>query len=271
VVSLSCIISLRIVRTEDDEVSGFHRISIYLRPATDNPGKTMENGMQTLLIVLIGLVLILAGALWLVVRGKIRKVGVSLDSGLSYMRSIGQLSVFKVITKEIVTELDHSWGEFGRKYLSWVLSERKMAMIFEIEIDFRYDLRSSSFQILPDGEGGYRFRMPPVFHDTHIRDIRFYDEQQSRLLPWLVPDLLNGFFAGRFSEEDKNRLVAAARSHAQEQAAELIRNIRPDFENSARSTLSSIARAFGVQEVEFDFPEQETGELEISLAGKLVA
>ena len=231
----------------------------------------MENGMTLIVLILLGLVLLLAGILWLVLKGKVRKVGINVSSGLSYMRSIGHLSVFKVITKEIVTELDHSWGDFGKKYLTWVVSERKMAMIFEIEIDFRYDLRSPEFQITPVSEKHYAFQMPPVFYDTHIRDIRFYDEQQSKLMPWLLPDLLNGFFSGRFSEDDKNRLVAAARSHAQDQAAELIRNIQPDFENSARSTLGSIARAFGVEQIDFHFPAQETSSLDIKMAGKLVA
>ena len=51
-------------------------------------------------------------------------------SSIERLRAIGQLSAYKVMTKEIVTETDHSWGEIGARYLSWVLSNKKMAMIF---------------------------------------------------------------------------------------------------------------------------------------------
>lgn len=231
--------------------------------------------MDTTLAILFGIALCLllmaVGALLLNWFRRADRQRPAVQAGLSYMRSIGHLSVFKVITKEIVTELDHSWGDFGKKYLSWVFTERKMAMVFEIEIDFRYDLRSPDFQITARDAGGYDVFMPPCHFDTHIRDIRFYDEQQSKLLPWLLPDLLNTFFSGRFSEEDKNRLVAAAKSHAQEQADQLIDNIRPDFENSARQTLQSIARAFGVTDLDFQFPPQNTGTMDIKVVGRLVA
>ena len=66
---------------------------------------------------------------------------------LEGMRAVGELSVFKVITKEIVTETDYSFGEFGRKYLRWAFTQKKLAMIFEFQIDFRYDLRSPQFSI----------------------------------------------------------------------------------------------------------------------------
>jgi Fe-S cluster assembly iron-binding protein IscA len=79
----------------------------------------------------------------------------STDSHISLegMRAVGELSVFKAITKEIVTETDYSFGEFGRKYLRWAFSQKKLAMIFEFQIDFRYDLRSSQFVIQNDARG----------------------------------------------------------------------------------------------------------------------
>ena len=70
-----------------------------------------------------------------------------LHSSLEGMRAVGELSVFKAITKEIVTETDYSFGDFGRKYLRWAFSQKKLAMIFEFQIDFRYDLRSPEFAI----------------------------------------------------------------------------------------------------------------------------
>ena len=170
-------------------------------------------GTVALVIFLSVVVIVLLVGLLVILRRRKPGSSISIHSSIQHMRSIGHLSVFKVITKEIVTQTDHSWGEFGAKYLSWAISGKKMAMIFEFEIDFRYDLRRPEFQIKESSESGYTISMPPCFHEAHIRDIRFYDEQRSRFLPWLLPDLVSGFLGGRFTEADKNRLVDAARSH----------------------------------------------------------
>ena len=174
------------------------------------------------------------------------------------MRSIGHLSVYRAFTREIVTETDHSWGDFGRKYLSWILSSRKMAMIFEFEIDFRYDLRDPNFLIESVDDEQVEIRMPACRCETRIRDIRFYDEQRSRLLPWLLPDLVNGFLGDDFREDDRNRLVRAARSHAESRAMALVRDIQPEVLASAKATLESLARGFGIRVVEISFAEGNT-------------
>ncbi len=154
------------------------------------------------------------------------------DAGIEQLKAIGELSVFKALTKEIVTEVDHTWGEFGRKYLSWILSNKKMAMIFAFEIDFRYDLRSPDFQIEVNGAECV-FRMPPCQYKINIRDIQFYDEQKSRLIPWLLPDLLNTLFTDGFTEQDRNRLKDAARNSARRQAGSLIGQLGSEVEQSA--------------------------------------
>ena len=178
---------------------------------------------------------------------------VSVHASIQELKAIGQLSVFKVLTKEIVTEVDHAWGEIGKRYLSWILSNKKMAMIFMFEIDFRYDLRSPAFQIV-ESDDGFLFRMPPCLRETSIRDIHFYDEQKSKLIPWLFPDLVNSVFGSGFTEEDRNRLKDAARKAAESQSEELISTLGSEVEQSAKQTLESLARAFGVQNVRFEFP-----------------
>ncbi len=180
----------------------------------------------------------------------------AVDSSIEKLKAIGELSVFKALTKEIVTEVDHSWGEFGRKYLSWILSNKKMAMIFAFEIDFRYDLRSPDFQVEIKG-GECVFKMPPCRHEINIRDIQFYDEQKSRLVPWLLPDLLNTLFTDGFTEQDRNRLKDAARNNARRQAALLIGQLGSEVEHSAQQTLGSLARAFGLAQTSFVFPRQD--------------
>lgn len=200
------------------------------------------------------LVLAIAFALWRRRRSR-RSHGhnISVHSSIQELKAIGQLSVFKVLTKEIVTEVDHTWGDIGKKYLSWILSGKKMAMIFMFEIDFRYDLRSADFKII-ESDGGFVFRMPPCLREISIRDINFYDEQKSKLIPWLLPDLLNSVFGSGFTEEDRNRLKDAAKKAAQSQSEELISTLSSEVEQSAKQTLTALARAFGAAHVRFEFP-----------------
>ena len=221
-------------------------------------------------LILVGAVAAIAvgGFLWVLFRRK-RSPAISIYSSIQHMRSIGHLSVFKVITKEIVTQMDHSWGDVGTKYLSWVLSGKKMAMIFEFEMDFRYDLRRPDFRIEPTEEGGYVISMPPCFHEAHIRDIRFYDEQRARFLPWLLPDLISGFMGGRFTETEKNRLVEAAKHHAEEQAVTLIEGLQSEVQNSAKATLTSISKALGADNVTFSFASQARPDVQVDMADEL--
>jgi hypothetical protein len=205
---------------------------------------------------------LIAGALgggvgWLFARrGKHAANDTHAHTSLEGMRAVGELSVFKAITKEIVTETDYSFGEFGRKYLRWAFSQKKLAMIFEFQIDFRYDLRSPEFSIdSGDGADGRsaRLHLPPVKAEISVRSLRFYDEQRSKLMPWLLPDLLNGAFGPGFTEEDKNRLLEGAAAHAKSHAHALIEQLRPEVEASARATLIPLAQALGVRNAQLSF------------------
>ncbi|MEA2067604.1 MAG: DUF4230 domain-containing protein [Verrucomicrobiota bacterium] len=217
--------------------------------------------------------LVVVGALWVWLKAKRNRPvqEIRVFSSIEKLRAIGHLSVYKVLTKEIVTETDHTWGEFGNRYLGWVLSSKKMAMIFEFEIDFRFNLQSPLFEIKEKGGSAYSITMPPCDYEVHIRDIRFYDEQGAKLLPWLLPDLLNGFISDGFSEEDKNKLVDAAKSHAEKQALELINNIQSDVQKSAKSTLESISRAFGATDIEFAFSTQKPTEVAIEVSDNIAS
>jgi hypothetical protein len=219
------------------------------------------------LTVVVGLVLFF----WFRKKSRSPAKETRIFSSIERLRAIGQLSAYKVMTKEIVTETDHSWGEVGARYLSWVLSNKKMAMIFEFVIDFSYNLKSPKFEIKETGTSQYIISMPPCDYEVHIRDIRFYDEQGSKLFPWLLPDLLNGFLGNGFSEEDKNKLVNAAKNHAEQQALELINNIQSEVQQSAKSTLESISRAFGATDLEFEFTSQPATAVEVEVSDKIAS
>lgn len=173
------------------------------------------------------------------------------------LRSVGELVVFKIITKEIVTQADHWFGEWGKKYFQWLASTKKMAMIFEFDIDFRYNLRSSDFVIHAEGESNYRLKMPRCFYEIYIRDISFYDEQNAKLLPWLLPDLLNRAFGPGFNESEKNRLKEEARRQAEQMAKTFAEKMQSEVQNSAKQTLEALAKGFGANEVVVDFSDSE--------------
>ena len=217
--------------------------------------------------------LVVVAVFWLGL--KLRRSGpvqeTRISSNIEQLRAIGQLSVYRVRIQEIVTETDHSWGEFGKRYLRWVLSSKKMAMIFEFDIDFVYNLQSPLFEIEEPSGSVCSVTMPPCDYQVSIRDIRFYDEQGAKFLPWLLPDLLNGFLGDRFSVEDKNKLVEAAKGHTEDQAVKLINDIQSEVQASAESTLRSISKAFGVTDVEFRFGNQPPTAVAVSVSDELVA
>ncbi|MDH3982294.1 MAG: hypothetical protein OES84_05260 [Kiritimatiellaceae bacterium] len=79
---------------------------------------------MTEFLIGMGVMLVLAVAFWIFLKVKKNKPAqeIRIFSSIEQLKAIGQLSVYKVLTKEIVTETDHTWGEFGNRYLSWVLS-----------------------------------------------------------------------------------------------------------------------------------------------------
>jgi Protein of unknown function (DUF4230) len=215
--------------------------------------------MDTLL-TLFSLVFMLAlggGIGWWFSRAKRQPEAPVIHSTLEEIRAVGELSAFKAITKEIITETGHTFGDFGRKYLSWAFSKKKLCMIFEFEMDFRYDLRRTDCEISNEimSTGGRRavIVMPPCAVSVGIRNLYFYDEQRAKMLPWLLPSLIGEAFGSGFDEADKNRLIASAKSHATLEAEKLAVQLRDEVERSARGTLSALALSLGSKEVAISF------------------
>ena len=210
---------------------------------------------------------VVCAAFWLALRG--RRKGRSrphIHASIEELRSVGELVVFKIITKEIVAAAEHWLGQWGKKYFQWLASTKKMVMIFEFEIDFRYNLRSSDFAVEPLGVKKYRLKMPKCFYQIHIRDITFYDEQSAKFLPWLVPDLLNRAFGAGFSEEDKNHLKEEARQQAGRMAEEFVSKMQSEVQNSAKQTIETLAKAFGAESVVVDFSDSRLVQLKVESA-----
>ena len=59
-----------------------------------------------------------------------------------------------------------------------VFSQKKLAMIFEFQIDFRYDLHSPQFSIV-NTESAAQLTLPPLRAEISVRSLCFYDAQRS--------------------------------------------------------------------------------------------
>ena len=216
---------------------------------------------QPLTVVLLSLLCgaLFAGVLMLLFRrkGGAKSLEIRAVAAIEELKAIGVLSVFKAVTKEIVTARDHSLGDLGKRYLEWLITSKKMAMIFEFDIDFQYDLRDPSFAVQEDGPGRYRLRMPRCDYVVHVRNVTFYDEQGGKLLPIILPDAINKILGGGFNEVDRNKLLEAAKGQAEALAENLARRLSSEVQTSARQTMEMLAKSFGAQSVQVVFPDAE--------------
>jgi hypothetical protein len=180
------------------------------------------------------------------------------------MKSVGELVVFKAFTKEIVTTAENWLGKVGKRYLTWLMSNMKMAMVFQFEINFWYDLKSPDFKVTDAGQDRFMIAMPKCLYNINIKDISFYDEQSAKLLDWLLPPLISRVFSKDFTEEDKNRLKDEAKMQASSMANQLIEQLSSEIEKSARQTMEMLAKSFGAESVVLDFSESQLLEKEVT-------
>ena len=208
-----------------------------------------------------GLVVALVALItWRIGRRKPKRNGstdVTFQSFVTSMRAVGELSVFRIMTKEVITASDHWFGEFGKRYLNWLLSEQRMTLIIEFDVDFRYDLTDPAFHIERTGDQSFRIELPPSRHEVLIRDMRIHSEDKPELLPWLMPDLLGRFFTGGFSVEAKNKLIAETRQEASRFAGALVQKTNVEAQASATRTLTMLAQGLGAWHVDFVFRTAE--------------
>lgn len=219
----------------------------------------MDNVIMLFSGALFGVIII--ALVWFMKRTKNRgPANVEVFATIEKMESLGTLNVYKVVTKEIVTASDHIFGNFGEKYLRWLISNKKLAMIFTFDIDFSYNLKDPQFSIEAVDEGRYLFKMPPCRYSLSIKDISFYDEQNGKLLPWLLPDLVSGVFSDGFDENDRNALIKEAKKQVSAIAEGMMIELLPDVQKSAKTTLEQIAYALEAQTLQFDFTDSPTVE-----------
>lgn len=234
--------------------------------------------MDNLLIGFAGgllVTLVALGAWRFARRGRDRREAVpevTYESFVTSMKAVGELSVFRIVTKEVITASDHWFGEFGKKYLNWLLSSQRITLVIEFDVDFRYDLTDRAFKVEQRGDGVFHMTLPPCRHEVLIRDMRIHSEDKTELLPWLMPDLLGRFFTGGFSVEAKNKLITETRDQASRFAGDLVGRTTAEAQKSAARTLTMLAQGLGAWRVDFEFtaegdfrPVVDTSSLERTL------
>ena len=180
----------------------------------------------------------------------------------SYLVSIGELRVYRAYMKEIVTSVDHVWGDIGKKYFSWMLSEKKLAMVFEFEVDFVYNLLSKDFKVFDNGKG-VSINMPRCKYDVKIKDFYFYDEQGTRLK--ILPEFLSSIFDGGISEDEKNELVKMAIKQVEEISKKVAVNIQSDVDRMTKETINNLLLGFNKRIDSFNFLENNISQDQVNI------
>ena len=218
--------------------------------------------MKYLIGVLIGSVIgFLLGFIWYQKKTKTKQNPVKFDVG-SYLTRIGELRVYRAYMKEIVTSVDHVWGEIGKKYFSWMLSEKKLAMVFEFEVDFVYNLFSKDFKV-EQNQSGLTVKMPRCKYDVKIKDFYFYDEQGTRLK--ILPEFLSSIFDGCVSEDEKNELVKMAIQQVEEIAKKVAKNIQTDVDKTTRVIINNLIMGFNEHIDSFKFNEKNISDEQVHI------
>ena len=202
-------------------------------------------------ILIGGAVGFLIGYFWNKFQKKEKSDSIKLNVS-SYLVSIGELRVYRAYMKEIVTSVDHVWGDIGKKYFSWMLSEKKLAMVFEFEVDFVYNLLSKDFKVFDNGKG-VSINMPRCKYDVKIKDFYFYDEQGTRLK--ILPEFLSSIFDGGVSEDEKNELVKMAIKQVEEISKKVAVNIQSDVDRMTKETINNLLLGFNKRIDSFNFYE----------------
>ena len=218
--------------------------------------------MKYLIGVLIGSVIgFLLGFIWYQKKSKTKQNPIKFNVG-SYLNRIGELRVYRAYMKEIVTSVDHVWGEIGKKYFSWMLSEKKLAMVFEFEVDFVYNLFSKNFKV-EQNQNGLSVTMPRCKYDVKIKDFYFYDEQGTRLK--ILPEFLSSIFDGGVSEDEKNELVKMAIKQVEEIAKKVAKNIQSDVDKTTRATINNLIMGFNEHIDSFKFNEKNISDEQVHI------
>ncbi|QKF64802.1 DUF4230 domain-containing protein [Campylobacter corcagiensis] len=230
--------------------------------------------MEFLVTILILVLVVVSFLLYrqnLALKKAKEKPKINTRTEITKLKSIGELSVFKIYSKEIVTRKDSPIeSKLWNTLLGWSMTKKQIAVIFEFEIDFIYDLKSRDFSIKELGEGNFKITMPACKYKFSIRDMKIYDEKNSKFMPFLLPDSINGLFGPSFDESEKNQLIDSAKDEIKSMSVKIINDMGDQIHKSASDTLTAIAKNFGANSVEFEFVDKNIEKVDVKDSKVLV-
>lgn len=144
-----------------------------------------------------------------------------------------------------------------QKIFGWAVTKKQISLIFDFEVSFVYDLRSKDFSIKALDDGSYKVNMPKCSYKYSICDMKIYDEKNAKLMPYILPDSLNGVLGLNFTANDKNKLIENAKEEVKRVSLKFDDELQRKVHKSACDTIESIARSFGANHVSFVFHDQK--------------
>lgn len=216
-----------------------------VRPSSKRrPGVGQQSPVNEifLLFILLTLVFIIGGGVvaWVVLALKRGRRGggvdrIELRMLTERVRAVGRLVGLEVHAKEIAT------ATRGWNWLPPILlSQAKIAMIFQFEKQYSVDLASLTDTDVRDlGDARFRVELPPISGSLRLMDVEPYDIQQGRVLGLI--DVIN------MNAERQAELMRTA----QQQASQLFEKNDPRYIAQARDSierqLHAISRLFDIR------------------------
>ena len=83
---------------------------------------------------------------------------VSVSTKFRSLKASASYLFFRYIAKRSLQRQIMRLEIFGKEYLRWLVSEKKLSMIFEFEINFIYDLTSPRLEIMQIANSSYKIK-----------------------------------------------------------------------------------------------------------------
>lgn len=192
------------------------------------------NTTEILATALTVMVAVLSAVLILIIaRRRNSNSSTSVSFSLERIREMGELVALNAFVKEIVTEDINKDSFFS--------TTGKILLIYEFDVEFRFDLRQSKISNL---DGIVKIHLPVPYAKVIPKKQVVYDERKASYLGILGVDI---------TPELRNRLTEVAKDKAVEQAGTLKEDLSEKLQTSAISTLTAMAYGMGAKGVEVTF------------------
>lgn len=195
------------------------------------------------IILLVLLVISLAGIIFLLILRKGNGI-CEIHPVIERVKEIGELSFYRLYSKEIIIEsrdiLKGNRFAFLKKFF---ISKRMIILMIEFTADFKINLRDPNFLIIADYEASeVTFSLPPIQYSMNVKDIKFVDEKEAKILPFMLPEILSSQV--KKSVEERNELIEMGKEKIEKIIAEFLTIHKTEIEEVLKKTLKTLSQGF---------------------------